>query len=78
MLFLVEYDRTQGKIASFRTFDSVDRKEAEECRLELELDLSHRGIDHEVVMLEAASEQALQRTHRRYFEDFPELATLSS
>jgi hypothetical protein len=41
---------------------------AEDLRLDLELDLNRRGIDHEVVLLEAASEAALRRTHRRYFE----------
>jgi hypothetical protein len=35
----------------------------------IELDLNKRGVDHEVVLLEAASEEALRRTHRRYFED---------
>jgi hypothetical protein len=78
MLFLVEYDRTRGEITSFRRFDDADRKEAEDRRLELELDLSHQGIEHEVVLLEAASEEALRRTHRRYFEDLAALATLSS
>jgi hypothetical protein len=75
MLFLVEYDRTRGEIASFESFGDTDREEAEDRRLELELDLSHRGIEHEVVLLEAASKEALRRTHRRYFEDLAELAT---
>jgi len=33
------------------------------------LDLNRREVEHEVVLLEALSEQALRRTHRRYFEN---------
>jgi hypothetical protein len=78
MLFLVEYDRALGEIATFRTFADSDRKLAEDSRLDLELALRRRGIDHEVVLLEAASEEALRRTHRRYFESLQELATAPS
>ncbi len=35
----------------------------------MELDLNHRGIEHEVVLLEAENADALRRTHRRYFEN---------
>jgi hypothetical protein len=42
-------------------------------RLEIELDLNRKGIDHEVVLLEAADENALRRTHRRYFEDLSQI-----
>lgn len=75
MLFLVEYDRALGEIASFRAFDEADRREAEDCRLELEIALSQRRIEHEIVLLEAANEAAVRRTHRRYFENLEELAT---
>jgi hypothetical protein len=40
-----------------------------DARLEIELDLKRRGVEGEVMLLEALSEQALRRTHRRYFED---------
>lgn len=78
MLFLVEYDRARGEMVSFRTFGDSERKDAEDRRLELEIALFRRGIEREVVLLEAASEEALRRTHRRYFEDLAELATLRS
>lgn len=74
MLFLVEYDRARGEIVSFRAFADAHRQEATDTRLELELDLHRRGIEREVVLLEAASEAALRRTHRRYFESLAELA----
>ena len=73
MLFLIEYNRLRGQIVKFEVFDDAQRKQAEESRLEIELDLNRREIDHEVVLLQAASEEALRRTHRRYFEDLAEL-----
>ena len=43
--------------------------------LKLSLNSNRHGIEHEVVLLQAASEAAaLRRTHRRYFEDLAELA----
>ncbi|HEX8502480.1 MAG TPA: hypothetical protein VF659_18000 [Pyrinomonadaceae bacterium] len=73
MIFLIEYDRNQGRIVTFKTFDDSARREAEDSRLQLELELNRRGTEREVVLLEAATEEALRRTHRRYFEDLAEL-----
>ena len=69
MIFLIEYNRPEGRIVSFSAFDKSEQAKAEDARLDLELDLNRRGINHEVVLLEAASEAALLLTHRRYFED---------
>jgi hypothetical protein len=68
MIFLIEYNRPEGRIVSFSAFDKSEQVKAETSRLDLELALHRKGIDHEVVLLEAASEAALRRTHRRYFE----------
>jgi hypothetical protein len=73
MIFLVEYARDQGRIVTFKAFDNNDSMLAKNARLELELDLNRRGLEHEVVLLEAESEQALRRTHRRYFDTLTEL-----
>ena len=73
MIFLIEYDRTRGQIVSFQTFDDSERQNAEDTRLELELALNRLGIEREVVILEADTEEALRRTHRRYFENLSEL-----
>jgi len=73
MIFLIEYDRSEGQIVTFRDFDESQRREAEDSRLGMELDLNRKGIDHEVVLLEAASKDALQRTHQRYFADLIEI-----
>lgn len=77
MIFLIEYDRDRGKLIAFRPFEDSERDVAEGARLELELDLNRRGVDREVVILEAASEDAVRRTHRRYFENLEELLKAS-
>jgi hypothetical protein len=73
MIFLIEYDRPRGEIVTFKTFDASERRNAEDSRLELELELNRLGTEREIVILEAASEEALRRTHRRYFESLAEL-----
>ncbi|CBE69120.1 MAG: hypothetical protein F9K13_06850 [Candidatus Methylomirabilis oxygeniifera] len=73
MIFLIEYNRGEGRIVNFRAFEDSERRNAEDSRLEIELNLNRAGVDHEVVLLEAASEEALRRTHRRYFEDLKQL-----
>jgi hypothetical protein len=75
MLFLIEYDRNKGKVVEMSQFSEADRQAANSARLNLELELNRRGIEHEVVLLEAEDEAALRRTHRRYFEDLLELAS---
>jgi hypothetical protein len=78
MIFLIEYDRDRGRIVEIKSFKDSDRGKAEESRLELELELNLKAIDNEVVLLEASTENALRRTHRRYFEDLTELTTSPS
>lgn len=75
MIFLIEYNLKQGQLVTFESFRDSDRKIAEESRLQLELDLNLKGVDNEVVLLEAANEEAIRRTHGRYFKDLTELAT---
>lgn len=76
MLLLIDYDRNRGQIVELRTFDDSQRHDANEARLELGLRLNRTGIEREVGILEAASEAAVRKTHRRYFEDLESLATL--
>jgi hypothetical protein len=75
MFFLIDYERRNGQIIAMRSYASTARSEAEEARLALELDLRRRGVEHEVVLLEASSEEALRKTHRRYFETWDALAS---
>ena len=72
MIFLIQYDRRAGKIVEKRGFGETNREKAERERLALELALRRQKIQHEVVLLEAQNEEALQRTHSRYFEDVSE------
>lgn len=76
MIFLIEYDRRCGQIVTFERYDDTEREKAQDERFKLELNLHRQGIEHEVVTLEAVSEAAIRRTHRRYFEDLEQLATL--
>jgi len=76
MLFLIEYDRPSGSIIQLREFTAASRQLADETRLNLELDLKRQGIDHEVVVLDAPSEEALRHTHSRYFENFENVVEL--
>lgn len=75
MLFLIEYDRLRGQLVTFRIFEDTEKQKADEARITMELDLYRRGTEHEVVLLEAASEAAVRRTHRRYFESLDTLAS---
>jgi hypothetical protein len=74
MIFLIEYDRRRGKIATFRRFRDSERDAAIRARLALELRRRTRKTAPEIVLLEAETEQALRRTHRRYFETVREIA----
>ena len=78
MIFLIEYNRPKGRLVTFQRFQDSERLKAQKSRLELELDLNRRGINHEVVLLQAASEKALRRTHRRYFEDLRQIVESAS
>jgi len=69
MVFLIEYARSEGRIVRMFEFRDADRAKAENARLELELRLNREAIDHEIVLLDAASEKALRRTHGRYFDE---------
>ena len=74
MIFLIEYNRPQGRIVTFQRFQDSERLKAQNLRLDLELDLDRRGVNHEVVLLEAATEAALRRTHGRYFKTLRQIA----
>jgi len=74
MIFLIEYDRSLGRLVMLKSFAESSRQQADEARLDLELELHRSHVDHEVGLLEAESEEAIRRTHRRYFETIDELA----
>jgi len=73
MIYLIEYNRPEGRLVTFKVFEQSERSKAEHLRLEIELELNRRKIEHEVVLLEAPSEAALRRSHLRYFADLREI-----
>ena len=75
MIFLIEYSRREGRIVNLRRFEDENREKAANERLEIELDLNRKGVDHEVVLFEAVDEKALRRTHRRYFENASQIGS---
>jgi hypothetical protein len=77
MIFLIEYDRDRGEVVLMREFGESEKQNADAARLDLELQLNLRRIEHEVVLLEARNEEALRQTHRRYFENLSELVKAS-
>lgn len=78
MLFLIQYDRARGSVISMRSFEDSERETAEDSRLAMELTQNKLGLKQEVVLLEASTEDALRRTHRRYFEDLFTLSRTSA
>lgn len=78
MIFLISYHRERGKLVSIRTFADEDWEVAQNERLRVELSDYHGGLEREVVLLQAGSENQLRRTHRRYFEDLAELARMEA
>ena len=73
MIFLIEYSRNQGSLIDIRAFDDLQQREAEGLRLETELALNHKKVNHDVVLLQAETEDALHRTHQRYFGSFRQI-----
>lgn len=74
MIFLIDYDRREGRLVGLLEFKAADAASAERARLELELEQHRRGIlDREVVLLEASDEATLRTTHGRYFKEPSEL-----
>ena len=73
MIFLIEYDRHRGRMISLREFADSEQQQARVARLQREIELHYLKTEREVVLLEATTEEALRRTHRRYFESLPEL-----
>ncbi len=77
MIFLIHYSRRAGKILLLRRFDNAERETAEKARLDLEIGLHRNPRDEEVVILEAESEEAIRKTHGRYFRTVEQLIEAS-
>jgi hypothetical protein len=64
--FLLVYDRAAGALRELRRFADSDREGALAARFARERQEQGRP-DIEVMLLGAASEEALRKTHARYF-----------
>lgn len=78
MIFLIEYHRRRGKIVTFKRFRDADRAAAAEARLDLELSRRGASTPTEIVLLEAETEAAIRRTHRRYFQTVRQMIEAST
>jgi hypothetical protein len=78
MIFLIHFDRRAAVLRDFRVYQDAERIRAQQERLALEISqLGATAREQEIVLLEAASEADIRKTHRRYFESLKELtATL--
>lgn len=74
MIFLIDYDRSRGELSSIEAYEDSERNLAENQRLQRELELHRKGVQREIVLLQALNEDALKQTHRRYFADIATLA----
>jgi hypothetical protein len=69
VLFLIDYDRHRAEIVELREFDDTERLRAQYQQLQIERNLTRRGLLlREVVLIEASDLFSLQRAHRRYFQ----------
>lgn len=69
--YLVVFDRDSSSMLEMRQFDDV--KSALSARLKTEAQYADKpGV--EVVVLSAKSEDALRKTHLRYFESYRDIA----
>ncbi|GMV90867.1 MAG: hypothetical protein AMXMBFR82_06450 [Candidatus Hydrogenedentota bacterium] len=73
MFFLIEYNRRKGEVVSMRRFPDAEWSRAADAQFALEKSVMQRGIDHEVVLLQSASEETLRRTNMRYFCSLEEI-----
>jgi hypothetical protein len=73
MIFLIHYDRKRGTVCKLKQFATRNRLQAQRERLDIELSLHKSGVSGEVVLLEAADEETLRRTHQRYFKTSREI-----
>jgi len=73
MLFLIEYDRSSARRVHYEQFRDDEGERARRARVEREVAVNQAKLDREVVLLEAASEEALRRTHARYFDDIEQM-----
>lgn len=66
-IFLIKFDRLEGRLVEVVDFKDGHRAEAEEARFQAERDALEADRDMEIVTLEADSIEELRETHGSYF-----------
>lgn len=75
MIFLMDFDPKLRRLHAMKVFQDQQRPSAQDERLKWELQHLRAGDEREVVLLTAADEATLRRTHARYFEVASQLAS---
>jgi hypothetical protein len=65
--FLLIYDREIQRIIELREFSEDNREEADATRLAAQRLALANNLDQDIVLFQAASEEALRRSHGSYF-----------
>jgi hypothetical protein len=78
MNYSIVYDRAKQETILREQYSDEEGEELRVRRLELELNAQILGEDVEVVVLQAASEDALMKTHARYFKSEAEKLTFAN
>ncbi|MFG6416331.1 hypothetical protein ACG02S_20760 [Roseateles sp. DC23W] len=68
MIFLMDFDSKRRCLHGMKVYPDHERPRAQDERLELGLAHLQEGGAREVVLLAAADEAILRRSHARYFE----------
>jgi hypothetical protein len=66
-LFVLIYDRTERRLLDLRTFAEADYQAADAFRLQAQYHASQAGLDQDIVLFQAESEESLRATHGLYF-----------
>jgi hypothetical protein len=66
-VFLIQFDRREGRLLEVLGFDDGCRAEAEGARFRAERAALEADADMEIVTLEADSLEELEQTHGSYF-----------
>jgi hypothetical protein len=72
-VFLLIYDRSAKRLLRVEEYDQAERDRALFARHEAEVVAMEQHSDHEIVLFEAESLDALKRTHGSYFYTVREL-----
>jgi hypothetical protein len=76
MIYLIKYNRAEGKLEYIEPFEDEDISAANDARLQAEISVGARNRNIEIVTLRASSEADLRLTHARYFRNAKELREL--